>query len=480
MTQRACWECGSTNRLTQLALGCRICVACRRRRHYHPEPCPRCDTVRPLAWPLDKMIVCASCAGVASIFACYECGREDHPYGFSRCARCFLRERLTELLTDPTTGQIHQRLRPVFDELTNSERPQTVLWWLRKKPGTGPQLLRDMACGASDISHDTFRDLPSNRAHDYLRSLLVAVGILAPIEIRIERMLPWIEDVVAGLSTEDAALIRRFAHWHVLRHMRTASHENRLTKSMTDACRRRVRVALELLVFLRTHDASPATATQDMLERYQALIRRPLTHEYAFIVWLRQSRINTTLRITDAPRTPPSVTVSDAQRWDAVERLLHDDAIRRYTRIAGLLTLLFAQPLSRIVALRTSQVTVNEDDTVNVVFGAVPVRMPPRLDDLIREHVEHRGEEPYASRHAGWLFPGGMPGYHLTTENIRSQLVAIGIKPYENRKAALFQLAGDMPAPVLAELLGITNKNAADWAQLAARDWTHYVAERAR
>lgn len=217
MTQRACRECASTNRLTRLTDGCRICVACRRRRHYHPEQCPRCQTVRPLAWLLDEMIVCASCAGVASIFACCECGREDHPYGFRRCARCFLRERLTELLTDPTTGEIHQRLRPVFDELVNSERPQTGLWWLRKKPGTGPQLLREMARGAREISHDTFRDLPSDRAHDYVRSLLVAVGILAPIDIRVERMLPWIEDVVAVLSAEDAALVRRFAHWHVVR-----------------------------------------------------------------------------------------------------------------------------------------------------------------------------------------------------------------------------------------------------------------------
>lgn len=45
---------------------------------------------------------------------------------------------------------------------------------------------------------------------------------------------------------------------------------------------------------------------------------------------------------------------------DGVDRLLHDESLRRYTRIGGLFTLLFAllfaQPLSRIVAIRTSQV----------------------------------------------------------------------------------------------------------------------------
>lgn len=129
--------------------------------------------------------------------------------------------------------------------------------------------------------------------------------------------------------------------------------------------------------------------------------------------------------------------------------------------------------------MQTSQITLNDDQTLHITFGAVPVQMPPVLDELIREHLEHRGKSLYASRATGWLFPGGNPGHHLATENIRSQLVAIGIKPYENRKATLFQLAGDIPSPVLAELIGVTNNNAADWAALAARGWTDYIAERA-
>ena len=209
---------------------------------------------RPLAYRLvpdgpEQGDVCASCAGVASVFACRECGREDHPYGTSRCARCILRERLTVLLTDPSTGQVHQRLRPVFDELVDSERPQTGIWWLRKKPGVGPRLLAQMARGEVEISHDTFRSLPSDRAHGYLRSLLAAVAILPPFEVRIERMLPWIEDVVADLPSEQAGLVRQFAHWQVLREMRRAAREDRLTQAMANASRRRIRVAIDFLTF---------------------------------------------------------------------------------------------------------------------------------------------------------------------------------------------------------------------------------------
>lgn len=481
MTRQHCWECPRTNGLTHLSHDRRICVGCRRRRHYHPKTCPHCEVVRPLAWPREGTLVCASCAGVASIFACRDCGREDHPYGLHRCARCFLRERLADLLTDPATGQVHHRLQPVFDELVHSERPQTTLWWLRKKPGVGPRLLQQMACGVIDISHDTFRALPSDRSHDYLRNLLIAVGVLERVDIRIERMAPWIEHIVSELPVENAAVVRRFAHWHVLRQMRKAAREDHLTKTMADACRRRIRVAIDFLTFLNAHDASADTATQDLLERYQEHVGgRTLTHEYAFVVWLRDSRINTALTIPDIPRRQPSVTVSDNQRWAAVDRLLHDCTLRRYTRIGGLFTLLFAQPLARIVTMRTDQVTISDDRALQVAFSEIPIQMPPVLDELIREHLKHRGKSLYAARDTGWLFPGGSPGQHLATENIRSQLVAIGIKPHENRKAALFHLAGDMPSPVLAELLGVTDQNAAQWASLAARGWSAYIAERTR
>ena len=481
MSDRSCWDCGGTRDVnTRLPQG-PICTGCRRRRHYHHQPCPGCGTLRPLAWLVgQQVLVCASCAGATSIFACRECGREDHPYGASRCARCILRERLTSLLTDPSTGQVHLRLQPVFEELVNSERPQTGLWWLAKKdPGVGPRLLGQMARGEIEISHDTFRALPSDRAHDYLRNLLAAVGVLPPFDIHIERILPWLDGVVADLPADQAALIRRFTHWNVLPSMRKASREGRLTQTLTNGCRRRIRVAVELLTFLNGCGATPATATQDQLERYLEQNGTTADAIHAFVGYLRQARINTALKIPHVPSSTPTLTISDQQRWAGVDLLLHDDTLRRYTRIGGLLTLLFAQPLARIVAMRTSQVTIDQD-SVHVRFNTIAIQMPAVLDDLLRDHLTHRGKSLYASRDTGWLFPGGNPGRHLATENIRSQLVAVGIKPYENRKATLFHLAGDIPAPVLAELIGISTDNAANWAKLAGRDWTSYIADRAR
>ncbi len=477
MTAPACWDCGGNRYAFTTTPGGLLCLACRRRRHYHPAPCPQCGRLKPLAFHHGAHIVCAACAGVASFFACRDCGSEEQPYSHQRCARCILRERLTSLLTDPASGTIHRRLQPVFDELVNSERPQTGIWWLRKKPGDGPALLRQMARGETPISHETFRTLPATRTHEYVRMLLTATGVLPPVDYPIERIIVWLDTLLAPLPTAHADLVRRYAHWHVLRGMRGAANRGHLTRSTTTAARNHILSAVRFLTWLDTNNINVADATQHHLEDYQQTPASIRSAEHSFIGWLRDSRINTRLRIATVPATQPAVTITEEQRWEHVHRLLHDHTLRTYTRLGGLFTLLFAQPLHRIAAMRTTQVTTT-DSTVHVTFNSTPIQMPPLLDALVQDHLKRRGQSLYVSRDTGWLFPGGSPGQHLTTEAFRRDLVKIGIKPYEARKAALFQLAGSAPAPVLAELLGLTDANAADWARLAARDWTNYIALR--
>ena len=228
------------------------------------------------------------------------------------------------------------------------------------------------------------------------------------------------------------------------------------------------------------HGVTAATATQSVLDAYIAEHGSKLSPEYGFISWLRRTRVNTTIRIpTLRARGEPTITVADEARWKVVDRLLHDTTIQRYTRIAALFMLLFAQPLSGIVAMRSSQGS-RIDGTLHVTFRTVAIPMPAPLDALLEKHLDGRGMSLHGSRDTGWLFPGGSPGRHLNTENIRAQLVEIGMKPYEGRKAALLQLAADVPAPVLGELIGISDNNAAEWARLASRDWRNYIANRAR
>jgi integrase len=163
------------------------------------------------------------------------------------------------------------------------------------------------------------------------------------------------------------------------------------------------------------------------------------------------------------------VTLSDHDRWQHVERLLHDDTIQLYARVAGLLILLYAQPLSRICRMKPEQVTLGSDGIVTVTLGTVAIEMPELLDRLVLAQLDRCTHIRYASHQKKWLFPGRHAGRHLATENIH---------PADARKAAMFQLAAEIPTPVLAELLGLSPATATRWATLAARDWSQYATMR--
>lgn len=460
-----------------------ICKLCRRDIAYHPSMCPECGQLRPIAYPSTAspgVLVCAGCAGQPSVFACPACGSEAHPYG-SRCARCTLRERLTVLLTDPSTGAIHAELAPVFDLLIAADRPQTTLWWLIKKRGAavGPTLLGRMARREVAISHDTFRALPYDKPHKYLRDLLVAAGVLDAYQPLLESMDTWLTARLADLPADHADLISRYARWKVMRGLRANAERGQLTLAIRDAARSRIKAAVALLDHFARHGVTAVTATQSIMEVHIAGRRSVAANCYEFVGWLRTTRTNTTLRLPANPEAMPNLVVGHEQRWRQAGRLLHEDTISPYVRVAGLFVLLFAQPVTRIMAMRTNQVSLEPDGRVLVTFADTPIQMPAVVDTLIRDLLSRGATPSYTRTSTHWLFPGRNPGRAMTEAAFRLQMDTLDISPKGARHAALFQLASQIPAPVLADLVGITDQTAVKWAALAARDWASYIAQRA-
>jgi hypothetical protein len=458
--------------------GHNVCHNCRTRLQRNPAACPSCAVVRVLAFvDADGESVCADCAGEEPTYRCARCGREDDSYG-ARCGPCTLRERATELLSDPSSGQVHAELVPVFDALMAADRPQSAIYWLRRAPGDGPRLLGAMARGEVEISHETFEKLPQTRGYLYLRDLLAALGVLPPYEARIERLTLWLDDLLVTLPPEHASLVERFARWRVLRQVRHRAAQDELTKGVIQAARTKIRGTIALLAWLDEHNIEIGTATQADLEHYVSIGRPGIVNViYQFVDWVRQTGLNPALHVATRPTGSPAVTMSDADRWRHVELLLHDTTIRHYTRIGGLFMLLFAQPLATICRMKTAQVDVRAEG-VFVTFDRTPVEMPEHLDRLVQEHMSRRGQASYVSWNSPWLFPGGIPGNHLATENIRRQLVERGIKPQASKHAALFQLAATVPHPILADVLGISATSAARWTALSSRTWGQYAAAR--
>jgi hypothetical protein len=56
----------------------------------------------------------------------------------------------------------------------------------------------------------------------------------------------------------------------------------------------------------------------------------------------------------------------------------------------------------------------------------------------------------------------------------------MGIYAQTARRAALLDLAAQLPAAVLADLLGLHQTTAAKWMHQAGGDWSRYAAELAR
>jgi len=441
-----------------------------------PAPCPGCDELKILAFYDDqRRPSCAVCTTNPAIYGCRRCGREDSPFG-ANCAPCTLHDRLTVLLSDPTGG-IHPQLRPVFDTLLAGPRPQTTLYWLTRA-SSRPDILRRMASGDLAISHASFDQLPHNRAVDYLRDLLAALGVLPAYDPALERIPPWLAGILAPLPKDHADLIDRFTRWHLLHRLRRLDDRGAVTRSSTQNARANILTTVRFLRWLADRDVSITTTSQSDLDRYLASYpgRGPVLAP--FLDWTGRTGLTRGLQIPAPPRALPHVTLSDTQRWQHVEVLLHDDTIRLYTRIAGLFMLLFAQPLSRICRMKAHQVICPDNAPVTVNFDTLAIEVPDPLDELLRAHLARRGQASYASRPDNWMFPGGLPGRHLATENIRHQLVARGIQPSDARNAAMFSLASEIPTPVLAELLGISPTTATRWATLAARDWSQYAALR--
>jgi hypothetical protein len=172
--------------------------------------------------------------------------------------------------------------------------------------------------------------------------------------------------------------------------------------------------------------------------------------------------------------------MDDEARGDTARRLLHDDTHKPEDRLAGLLLLLYAQWPAAISRLTVDHIE-ETDGAVRIRLGAVPVELPAPIAELALQQVEVRRSHAVLARtDSPWLFPGGQPGRPISAWAMGERLRKLGIRLAEARSTALFQLATELPAAVLARTLGIDITVAVKWQRTAAGDWATYAAEVSR
>ena len=108
-----------------------------------------------------------------------------------------------------------------------------------------------------------------------------------------------------------------------------------------------------------------------------------------------------------------------------------------------------------------------------VQLGYPPIDPASPLDQLLGELAD-----PNADPH-DWLFPGATHGQPLSAKTLGQRLLRHGINRAA-RVAALHHLIVNVPAPVLADMIGYSPAFIADTAAQLGTPWTHYAALRHR
>lgn len=211
-----------------------------------------------------------------------------------------VRRRLEKILTHPDHG-IAEQLAPLSDAYQQVNKPDQVMQWLNT-PQPGTVLLRELAIRAHSepVTHDLLDSYPQTYTLHHLRDLFVYAGILPDRAEFLERIQPWLDQVLSDRPQHHATLVRPFATWHALRRARQRDRRRPTTASSATYVRSQVTIALNFLSWLDGHGQTLTTANQSDLDLWLEIGTQTNYFLATFITWAKCPR---PLR---ADRSPPA------------------------------------------------------------------------------------------------------------------------------------------------------------------------------
>lgn len=472
MTAQAdCARCGRYRQVKKHMPDGPLCAACFAAAVRTRGQCGHCGHTRLL--PGDDGAgtrLCAHCAGITEDFTCTRCGTE-WALRAGLCEWCCLADNLDDLLT----GDVD--LTPLRTRLLDAARPDRIMIWLTR--AHVHRLLRGLATGSLPLTHQGLDNAAPRAAVDHLRGLLVATGLLPARDEHLARFERWLTEHLAALADteQDRKVLHQFATWDLRRSMVARSRTAPLRYSQVTNATQKLRVAAQFLTWLHSRDHDLAFCTQADLDEWFAT--PPTTHAQArrFLSWATRARYCPPL--TMPPRAEGTRQVLDqAQRIQALQRLLDPKTGSLQHRVAAMLLVLLAQPFTKIAALKTSDI-ITTDTGVSAHLGRGVTPIPDPFAGMITQLLTQRPHLTTATNPTSpWLFPGTRAGTHIADGTLRLAVIRMGIDLVAARSAALRQLVLDCPPPVVADMLGYSYPVIDHHAQQAGTTWATYAAIR--
>ncbi|MFR9802652.1 hypothetical protein ACL02T_10155 [Pseudonocardia sp. RS010] len=420
---------------------------------------------------------CLRCSGVPLMLTCAGCGQEAWLAKGATCWRCLLRDMVHDHLAGPD-GQISPALQPMAEALCSMPRANSGVTWMRANPQVG-QLLRGLGTGSIELSHEALDALPAGRTVEYLRALLVTHHALPPRDRRLATFQRWLDDTLARVDhPEHKQLLDRFARWHHLRDLRRQSEHGPVEAGPVLRAKQSITVTIEFLGWLDRRGITLAELSQHEIDSWHAGGPGTREHVQRFLYWCRAQRLTGKLELPRRDKDNPRLIGEHARLEIIRSLLLHDELALPY-RIAGCLITLFGQPAGKVVALTLADLAESDASSpeLRLRLGKQWVPVPEQLAALIRLHLEHRANtNTAANAQSRWLFPGQVPGEHLSRTTLLAALRGAGIPVRAARNTTWQQLVREAPPQVLADALGISPATAMKHAQRAGSDWARYVS----
>ncbi len=458
---------------------CGTCFTIAMRTH---GPCPGCQTARLLpgrSAAHGDQPVCVDCAGITQDYHCSHCGTETEHYRQNTCARCSLRDDLTVLLRVDEAPGSETTATKLLGALCGAQRPESILTWLRR--ASVRDLLTRLATGGIHLSHEALDKEPNSLRVEHLRSLLTHHQLLPARDHYLalfERWLPTKLDAID--DPEIRRPIESFARWHHLRRIRNISVNGKPTRGPVHSAKQEITETIKFLTWLKlTHGRTAASCVQADVDAW--LADGPTTRHAirTFFVWAVENRTcaNITIGFRQAKTTP---LLTQGQRLSMLKACLADDIDTLPYRVAAILLLLYAQPVVKIAAMKSTDVILTPEG-LRLSLGdehAAPV--PEPFAALLAQHLASRPNmRTGSSSGSQWLFPGYRPGQHIHPNTLMERLRENGINLLGARNASLRALVKEVPAPLVAEMLGYSYQVTQKHAAAAAGQWQLYAPGRA-